>query len=58
MTEVYGDGELKKTAGLLKKYSTEEEYRRRLSGIWGVYMENILTYHKYLKKHEGGRENE
>ncbi len=49
---------MKKTAGLLKKYSTEEEYRRRLSGIWGVYMENILTYHKYLKKHEGGRENE
>lgn len=52
MTENTGDWKLEETENLLKLYSTEEEYRQRLTDIWGVYMENLLTFYKYLKKHE------
>lgn len=52
MTENKGDWKLEETESLLKSYSTEDEYRQRLTDIWGVYMENLLTFHKYRKKHE------
>lgn len=54
MTEDRRDETLGKTEKLLAAYCTQEEYRKRLAGIWGVYLEQILTYHKYRKKHEGG----
>ena len=47
------DPELLKIKELLQSHVTEEEYEERLSGIWGVYMERILAYHKYSKKQEG-----
>ncbi len=52
-----GDSYIKDIEGLLKKYTTQPEYQSILTGIWGEYIENILTYHKYLKKHEGGKEH-
>lgn len=48
------DSKLEEMKLLLKKHCTEEEYQNILAGIWGIYMETILTYHKYLKKQEGG----
>lgn len=54
MTDIPEDKKLKDAKRLLKIYVTEKEYREMLAGIWGEYMENILTYHKYRKKHEGG----
>lgn len=56
MTGSFGDGNLIAMREMLREHSTDEEYRKRLTGIWGRYMETILTYHKYLKKHEGGGE--
>jgi len=44
--------ELKEIRELLEQYCTEAEYREVLTGLWGLYMEEILTWHKYQKKHE------
>lgn len=48
------DAKLEEMKLLLKQHGTDEEYQNILAGIWGIYMETILTYHKYLKKQEGG----
>lgn len=52
------DSVLDRLQKLLKRCVTAEEYKNMLAGIWGIYMENILTYHKYIKKQEGGRDHE
>lgn len=54
MTEDKNDSKLEEIKNLLKLYTTDEEYRKKIMSIWGKYMGNILTYHKYLKKQEGG----
>ena len=53
-----GDQRLKEAEELLRQHTTAGEYEERLLGIWGTYMEKILAYHKYLKKHEGDSEDE
>ncbi|MCM1101235.1 MAG: RAMP superfamily CRISPR-associated protein [Clostridium sp.] len=59
MADGAGDGTAREIRQLLCKHcGTDEEYRERLLGIWGVYMEQILAYHIYLKKHEGGNGDE
>ena len=52
------DAALKEIRELLQKYTTKQEYRERLLSIWGVYLGQILTWHKYLKKQEGGSGDE
>lgn len=56
MTEYQSDPEVQKIWKCMRRYAGEEECRKRLADIWGLYVGNILTYHKYLKKHEGGSE--
>lgn len=58
MTGGQSDSQLTGMRAMLKKHSTEEEYRKRLISIWGKYLETIFTYHKYVKKHEGGRDGQ
>lgn len=61
MTAVGGnseDLELLKIKELLQSHVAKEEYDERLAGIWGVYMERILAYDIYLKKHEGDSGND
>lgn len=53
-----GDDEVKEIKELLQQHSTKEEYEKILYDIWEIYMEQVLTYHKYLKKHEGDSKNE
>ena len=52
----YQDTRLQEIWKCMRKYEAEEECKKRLADIWGLYVGNILTYHKYLKKHEGGSE--
>lgn len=50
------DSRLEELQKLLRKYLSDEELGTAMAAIWGVYMENILTFHKYRKKQEGGDE--
>ena len=54
MIKYQGDSELQEIWNCMGLYAAEEECKKKLIAIWGVYVGNILTYHKYLKKHEGG----
>ncbi len=54
MAEYQGDLELQKIWKCMRLYASEEESKKKLANIWGLYVGNILTYHKYQKKHEGG----
>lgn len=56
MTEYQSDPKLQKMWECMRLHAEEDDCRKRLANIWGVYVGNILTYHKYLKKHEGGSE--
>lgn len=58
MTNGRGDDSLREINELLARYTNKEEYQKRVAGIWGTYMEQVLTYHKYLKKHEGGSDDD
>lgn len=54
MTGYQSDPRLQKMWECMRLHAEEDDCRKRLANIWGVYVGNILTYHKYLKKHEGG----
>lgn len=56
MTEYQRDSKLQEIWKCMRLYAEEDECRKKLADIWGIYVGNILTYHKYLKKHEGGSE--
>lgn len=53
MVEYQSDSKLREIWKCMRLYNTEEECKKRLIDIWGVYVGNILTYHKYQKKHGG-----
>ncbi len=49
-----GRAELQKIWKCICQCVGEEICKKKLVNIWGAYVKNILTYHKYQKKHEGG----
>ena len=54
MAEYQKDPKLQEIWKCMRLYASEEESKKKLANIWGLYVGNILTYHKYQKKHEGG----
>ncbi len=56
MTARRKDEETEQLCGLLEKHVSGEEYEAGIAALWGIYMGNILAYHKYRKKQEGGKE--